>query len=218
MRRWRPLPAERSELYCPFGLRLVDEFTANAPLAQVTPLLEIRIGGEWRALERKAVITPGMVLTYPGLGRRAEVVGQPPRRYRVKLEALHYRPGYQADRDGIELDAHPYNDTNPPAAPALVQDAFLLPSVGYPFAAHIPVLHGKVTDISGRPLADVLVEEGSRERVLSDERGAFSLPLRWVASDTLVSIDATDLRHGRGGSIDVTLPAALSQNYTIIVD
>jgi hypothetical protein len=130
MRTWRTLLGERLELYSPIGLRLIDAFTGAAPIGQIRPFLDVSDGsGGWRPTEIKAVRTPSHVLIYPGLERRAEVIGQPPRRYRVQIEAEGYRPFYRMTLEGrrfngppfyretatgIEFDAFPYNDMTPP--------------------------------------------------------------------------------------------------------
>ncbi len=112
---WRNLPGEHTELYSPIGLRPVDEITGVAPLGKVRVNLDIKDGnGNWQITDIKPVITPGGVITFPGLERRAEVVGQPPRRYRIRLDAELYRPLYPPGTDGYEFDAFPYNDDNPP--------------------------------------------------------------------------------------------------------
>jgi hypothetical protein len=158
-------------------------------------------------------------LGYPGLERRAEVVGQPPRRYRVRLAAEFYVPLYRATLDGIEFDAFPYNDTHPPQVIAsLPQDVKLAPAPNYPFPPHIPVLRGVVLDqASGAPATDVEVMVTNVELVLTDRRGRFALPLRFTPMNAPVPIDAMDQRTGKTGTITITLPAALGQSQTITI-
>lgn len=216
MRTWNTLPGERTLLFSPAGIRPIDEFTGLAPLGRVAALLERSDGaGGWGPTDIKPVTTPSGVLTYPHLGRRAEVVGQPPRRYRVKLSADFYIPLYRIAVDGLEFDAHPYNDTNPPNSfPLLPQDALLTPSPNYPFPTHIRVLRGVVEDTAGLTVGDAMVSRGIQERVLTDARGTFALPLRWPDFDGPVQIDAED-KLGRVGSINVQLPDALLLSQTI---
>lgn len=217
MRVWHPLPGEERVLYSPVGLRLVDDLTGGPPVSPVEAFLELQDGPEWRPVERQARITASSILGYPGLGRGIDA-GGPPRRYRVRLEARFYRAGYRAADDGIEFDVAPYDDATPPVpVVSTAVTTALLPAAAYPFAPHLPVLRGVVVDAAAQPVADVLVQEGMRERVLSDERGAFSLPLRWVAAGVSTTIDATDQRTGRTGSINVTLPGALAASQTITV-
>jgi len=213
---WRPLPGEELLLYSPVGLRLVDDLTGQAPFGPLRVFLDLQDGPDWRPTPLRPVITASSVITYPGLGRSADA-SLPAQRYRVRLEADFYRPGYRSAGDGIEFDAPRYNDSNPPVPLTTAAiAAALLPSSTYPFPSHIPVLHGVVEDGGGQPVADALVQEGLRERVLTDERGAFSLPLRWVAPGVATLIDAVD-RTGRTGSISVTLPADLAMSQTITV-
>lgn len=217
MSPWRRLEGEELLLYSPIGVRLVDDLTGQVPFGPVRALLDLQDGAAWRPTAVRPVITASSIVSYPGLGRSADA-SLPPQRYRVRLEADFYRPGYRAADDGIEFDAPRYNDANPPVPlTAAAVAAALLPSSTYPFPSHIPVLHGVVEDAGGEPVADALVQEGLRERVLTDERGAFSLPLRWVVAGVATIIDAVDQRTGRSGSIAVTLPADLAASQTITV-
>jgi hypothetical protein len=50
--------------------------------------------------------------------------------------------------------------------------------------------------------------------VLSDERGVFALPLRWVALSGNVVIDAIDHRTARTDQLTLTLPQDLQQGQT----
>jgi len=214
---FQPLPGEELLLYSPLGLRLVDDFTGGAPLGPIDVFLDVEDGAGWRPTGIEAVITASSVVAFAGLGLSLDT-NRPPVRYRVRLVARFYRPAYRATDDGVELDAPPYDHSTPPVPiTAAPQPATLLPSSAYPFPSHVPVLHGVVEDVNGDPVADAVVQEGLRERVLSDERGVFSLPLRWVADGVPTAIDAVDQRNGRNGQINVTLPAALTSNQTITV-
>jgi hypothetical protein len=226
MGTWRILPNERTELYSPIGLRLVDGFTGLAPIGWVRPSLDVSEGGgSWRSTEIKGVITQSSVVIYPGLERRAVVVGQPARRYRVRVEAELYRPWYQLTSggtlDGIEFDAFPYNDADPPQKIAVsTLDLNLVPAAYYPFPTHVLILRGIVAAHSGSAVVDAEVNWNNKERVLTDERGEFGLPLRLTQNNERTdpqNIDATDHRTGRTGSIVIQLPHALrtSQRITI---
>ena len=146
------------------------------------------------------------------------MVGVPPRHYRFRLVARLYRPFYGANSDGIEFDAFPYSDIEPPSVFAThLTDVVLTPSPAYPFPTHVPVLRGVVVDLAGDPVRDAVVSEGNRERVLTDERGEFALPLRWVADNVATPIDAEDQRTGRTGTIVIVLPGALGISQTMTV-
>ncbi|MCP4898082.1 MAG: hypothetical protein GY906_14010 [bacterium] len=217
MSAWRLLPQDATSMHAPIGLRLIDDLTGKEPRGSVSASLEIKDGADWLPTRIEAVVTPSKVVAYPGLGRQFDTT-QPPQHYRVVLDVKHYIPSYRTTDDGVEFDAPPYNDVSPPVpATSSPIDTVLLPAVDYPFSAAISVLHGVVQDVAGDPVADVLVQEGLRERVITDTRGAFSLPLRWVNEGVPTVIDATDIRNGRIGAINVTLPAALTQNQTITV-
>jgi hypothetical protein len=210
-------PAETTHLYSSVGLRLVDELTGAAPLGRVSATLDILDpSGKWRPTDISDVRTPSAVVTYPGLGRCADVTVRQPQQYRVRLTADFYIPYYLAATDAIIFTAYPYNDANPPAvivkAPT---DALLVPAPNYPFATHIPVLRGLVVDTAQKKVPDVLVTQGNSERTLTDSRGTFALPLRWAAADVATTIDANDQRTGRSGSLQIQLPTALNSNQTI---
>ena len=167
MRQWRFMPGEPVqryallgeglELYSPLGLRLIDDFTGGAVLGKVHASLEFWTTAEVGATDIKALPNASEILTYPGLGRQADVAGLPPRRYRVKLKADYYRPlyqmlsvtpppavtpFYQETSEGIEFDVYPYNDELPPTNYSVVppveirpqiQDVNLAPAANYPY-------------------------------------------------------------------------------------
>ncbi len=217
MRTWRVRPAERSELFSPIGLRLLDDMTGERPIGRVEAFLDILEGTAWRTTGIPAVHTPGGVVAYPGLERRADVSG-PPRHYRVRLVADFYRPVYpDSPFAGFEFDAFPWNDTNPPQTiTRFPRDAKLTPSPGYPFPSFMPVLRGRVVDETKTPVADTEVFFAT-ERTLSDDRGEFALPLRLAAPGVILTIQAIHRPTDRQGHLDVTLPAALGKSQTISI-
>ena len=219
-----PLPGERSLLFSPIGLRLLDDITGQMPFGPFKTFLDRRDAlGNWQETRINAVMTPSGYVTYPGLERHPEVSGGS-RRYRCRVEANFYQPLYRSVVDGIEFDAFPYNDTNTPAnfpAPPnlpLPQDVVLTPASNYPYPANIPVLRGRTLDVNGVPVADAIVSQGIQERVLTDNRGSFALPLRWVTPNVQVFIDATHPRTLRTGSIPITIPQDLGANHDIQIN
>jgi hypothetical protein len=214
---WREVPSEHNALYSPVGLRLVDEFTGRAPLGAVSATLDLELApGVWEATGLEPVVTPSSVLTWPGLGRAWEPATAPARRYRARIAAERYRPAYLETADGVPFDAPPWDDLNPPVPTTTGPvDAYLLPAAGYDFPTWVRVLRGFVEDVSGAPVANVLVHQAAVERALTDERGTFSLPLRWAASGMVV--DATDARTGRAGSHTLSLPSDLAASVTITI-
>lgn len=220
-RTWHSLAGERTTLYTPIGIRPLDELTGRAPIGRVEAELDRSDGaGGWSPTEIKAVTTPGGVFAYPHLERHALVTGKPARRYRVRLKAEFYVPMYRDRFDGIEFDAYPHNDSNPPPIFAdLPQNALLAPAPNYPFQTSIPVLRGEVIDKAGAPVRDAVVSWALRERVLTDERGTFALPLRWALPGILIDIDAEDRRSviHRTGQIHITPPQALRSSNPIII-
>ena len=214
---WRAVEAERLMLYSPIGLHLIDDFTGQPPIGALQILLDRHLpSGEWEPTGIEGVRTPGDVIAYPGLGRSAHAATQPAVRYRVRIEAPQYRPHYLMTDAGIEFDADPYDDVTPPATiPPMPQQVFLLPAPSYPFQTHVRVVRGVLQDASSQPIANAEVTEGANERVLSDERGVFALPLRWSPLSGPVQIDAIDHRTGASGQITVTLPADLTRGDLI---
>jgi len=215
---WRLILEDRSVLYAHIGLRLLDDITGKPPLNPVEATLDVSDGQPgWRETDIQAVVTPSRVLIYPGLERRRETNG-PPRRYRARLSAAKYVPLYRANADGIEFDAFPYNDTNPPQVVTQSPvDTYMLPAADYDYQTHISVIRGVVETNTGTRVPDALVREGLRERTLTNRDGAFSLAVRWVSPGVVTPIDASD-RFGRVGSINITLPGALTQTQTIVVN
>lgn len=214
---WREVRSEHGALYSPIGLRLVDDFTGQAPLGRVRARLDRQASpGVWATTELKSVLTPSSVLTWPGLGRAQEPASALTRRYRARIEAEQYRPAYLQNADGVEFDAPPWDDQNPPSplttGPA---DLYLLTAPVYAFPTWVRVLHGVVEDASGGPVANVLVSQATAERTLTDERGAFSLALRWATSG--LAVDALDVRTGRTGSHVLVLPSDLQSSLTLTI-
>jgi hypothetical protein len=216
---WRALAGENSELYSSIGLRPIDDITGRGPIGWVKSFLDLADqAGVWKETGIKAVFTTSGMITYPALGRTANPVGQPQRQFRVRIETEFYVPLYRKDEDGIVLDVYPYNDTNPPLViPSNAQNLSLVPSITYPFSSHIRVLRGVVVDQLDTPMRDAEVRLGNAERVVTDEKGAFGLPLRWVGPNDTITVDAVHPRSGQSGDITVTLPQALggSQKITI---
>lgn len=212
------LAGAQREMVTPIALRFRDEFSGDAPIGRLTLLLDVQDGSGWRPVDRTPVRTPSGVFAYPNLERHAAPAGLPARRYRIRVEADFYRADHLRNKDGVEFDAFPGNDDVLPSAYATsVTTEVLLPSPRYPFPTHVPVVRGIVADAFGAPVANAVVSQGMLERVLSDERGQYALPLRWVVAGVPTEIDAEDERTGRAGTRLVMLPSSLgvSVNFTI---
>jgi hypothetical protein len=216
---WTGLDQERWMLYSGFGMRVLDDFTGLPPIYPVFAQLQAQDNvGNWQTLDIDAVVTPTGVISYPALGRSAHAATQPQQQYRTRLYSDFYRPDYLINADGIPFVVHPYDDENPPAnSPAIPQTVMLMPANGYAYPGHVRLVHGVVLDNANQPVANAEISEGVRERVLSDERGVFTLPLRWPAINAAVVLDAVDHRTGRTDQININLPGDLSQGHTFIV-
>jgi hypothetical protein len=212
-------PFEGLILYSPVGLQLLDELTSEAPIGNVQATLDILdANATWQQTDIPEVRTPSGVVTYPGLERHHDITGLQPRQYRVRLVADYYIPYYQGSQDGITFTADPYSDTQPPANAVVIStDTALLPATNYPFATYIPVLRGVVVDAANNPVPNAFVTQGNLERVLTDSRGTYALPLRWLAPNTQVPVDANDQRTGRTGQIQIQLPGSLGKSQTISI-
>jgi hypothetical protein len=145
-------------------------------------------------------------------------VGQAPAHYRARVEAEHYIPGYRRDQDGIEFDAFPYDDDNPPqSAPGMPDPLVLMPAPTYPFAGHLLVLRGMVVDAGGAPVPDAVVSIGTTRRTLSDARGCFALATARPGAPTSLQVDAADLRTGRVGGATAPFPPGLVTSIQIAI-
>ena len=222
MIRRRPLPGERMELYSPIGLIPIDSFTGKAPLGRLRVILDVRDDlGQWRETDIKETRTPGEVIAFPGLGRNA-VATDPPRRYRVRMEAEFYMPFYTrtipgGTIDGIEFSVFPYNDAVPPenypADPVqfpnylsgILRKVILMPAPNYPFSAQVLVLRGRVINSLGKPIVGATVSWRVTETTLSaggavklrggassHPPGEFSLPIRPTHPDHLTKLQDID--------------------------
>lgn len=219
MRAWRTLPDERTELYTPIGLLPLDDITGRSPVSALRAFLDAQqSNGSWRQTDLRPVVTRGGVITYPALGRKRAPLNQSPSRYRVRVEADHYIPGYRRDQDGIEFNAFPYDDNNPPqSAPGMPDPLVLMPGPTYPFPGHLLVLRGVVVDAAGAPVRDAEVSIGTTRRALSDARGSFALATPRPIAPTAIQVDAADLRTGRVGGLAVQFPQGLVANIQIAI-
>jgi hypothetical protein len=223
---WQSVPGERSVRSSQVWFRLLDDFTSRAPIEQVTVRLDRQDGAGWTPLDdvRATITTTGMV-AFPGLDRRRPVVGLPPRRFRVRIDSEHYRPLYRQQASGVEFQTTPVDVDDPAPLPVLRQDLVLLPSVTYPYPAHVYTVRGEVRTQAGAPVEDVVVRNQVQigaairtELTLTDDRGAFVLALRFVAAGQTAQVTATDRRTLRTGTVNVAVPGDLrrSQLVTII--
>ena len=213
---WAPQPSETRMLYSQIGIKLIDEFTGKYPNHDITAGLAVQqSSGDWQAVNVSATFSPAGNILFPGLGFNSNAGVAPVELYRVSVSSRAYIPEYWRTIEALEFNVHPYDHNNPPAViPAVPNILVLLPSVGYPFPTHLRVLRGQTIDGAGDPIPYAEITEGVRERVLSDERGTFALPLRWTALVGPVSIDAIDHRTGRTDSQVINLPGDLLSDQT----
>ena len=219
MRAGWTLRYERTELFSPIGLLPVDDITGRHPVGALRAFLDARqANGSWRQTDLRPKITRGGVIAYPALGRKRQPLTQPPRRFRVRVEADHYIAAYRRDQDGIEFDAFPYDDNNPPQnAPGMPDPLVLMPGPTYPFPGHLLVLRGVVVDAAGAPVRDAELSIGTTRRALSDARGTFALCAPRPTAPTVIQVDAADLRTGRVGGLAVQFPQGLVANIQIAI-
>jgi hypothetical protein len=215
---WYPVATRLT--YSPVGFRLIDDITGREPIGAITCSVLIQdASSQWHPTDLQPVRSASGILIFPGLGRASFPATTQPRSYRAVLAAEFYRPYYAAQQDGLDFKDIPYNDDQPIQNPVgISQDVVLVPATNYPFPAYVRVLRGIVRDASGKPVSNVEVHRGNNERVLSDERGAYALPLRLDPNNTPIPIDAVDHRTARTGQITVTLPADLAKNQVITLN
>jgi hypothetical protein len=220
MRNWIQAVEESTVLFSPIGLRLIDDLTGGAPIGRVEVFLESQIaGGAWKDTGIAAVITASGTVTYPGLERHADATGKPPKQFRVRLKPQFYLPLYQRNQDGILCTAFPYDNSHPPqTVKKLPDDLILTPAPNYPFQGHLRMARGVVVDAAGKPVLNAVVTQGVKERVLTDGRGCFALPLRWVKPNTQIPIDAVNERNGQIGATNIQFPQDLGKNITIQIN
>lgn len=209
---------ETTEMVAHGAFRLVDDFTGAAAVGAMRYLLDQGAGVNlWTTTKIQPVITASGILIYPFLEKRFAALGSPSRKYRFRVESQYYQPDYQADADGIEFDASPYNDdvvVNPYAT--VVNTVALHPAPSYSFPPEIPVLRGTVVrQADGKKVAFAKVTKGAAQEVaLTDERGEFALPLRWIQNPQF-DIDVVDLRTNESRTKTILVPDMLGINITI---
>jgi hypothetical protein len=215
---WVAVPGTSRLQLTPVGLELVDDFTGQAPSGRLDVRLEARPPGAstWTRVDHPPTLTPGGWIAFIGLGRTSNPTGKPVVRHRVSLTAEAMLPLYGPSplAGHVEFDVHPFDDAHPPGVGVDRQKVFLLPAPGYAFPGEVPVARGRVIDAAGAPVARALVTFSTKERVLSDARGQFALPLRWAAKNTTVQIDAADGAGGLG-SVAVNIPGGLRRALEI---
>ena len=155
----------------------------------------------------------------------------------MRLSALGYQALYPADDEpfdatvrGIEFQAHPYDDAQPPAVPTEARLVRLLPGASFPYGPGVRIVYGVVVDGPTRvPVANALVQARGTtsrdgvpwlERTLTDPSGGFRLSLRWEgeltgpAPDQVFHLQAIE-RPGRTGALDIRLPADGRRRHVI---
>jgi hypothetical protein len=159
------------------------------------------------------------MLAYLKLERKRFAAGLPATRYRFMITSPYYIPRFRATKDWEFALVPSYDNAGTlPPAPDLPVNVDLCPSLLYPFAAHVPVIHGTITDkVTLKPLPDTLVFGGPLgNTAITDQGGRYGIPLMGAASGVAIAIGATD-RLGRNGVASATLPGDLSKavNFTI---
>lgn len=214
--------ADRRLALSPIALRLIDDLTGGVPVGTVGCALFVDDGaGGWVPSGVRARRSAGGLLIFPDLGRTARkgLGGAPSRSYQARFAAEFYTWYDQRTSDGYGFEVFPFNDAEPPPGLSGMPVAItLVPAPNYPFPAELRVLHGVVTGPDG-PVANAEISRGNVDRVLTDARGAFALPLRQPALAGPVTIDATDHRAtpNRVGQAVLQLPDALRTSQTIAI-
>jgi hypothetical protein len=218
MRRWRVISVDRRVAFAGVALDLRDEYAITGAFGDIRLTLDLQEGADWRETTLTPVRNSGGIFVYTGIGRHVDPAVTPQFRGRVRIEAEFYRPGFQAIEDAIVFDVPTYNDGVPPAfTPLNPQTVLMLPTAGYPFPGYVRRIGGRVLNALGTPMPNALIEADVVERVISDERGAFTLPLRWQAPVGAVNVVVAHPRSGLGAIKVFNLPGDLAGNQDIIV-
>lgn len=213
--RWRQSSEPIDWAPCSLAIQLWDHLAQSSPLGSPRVLLE-REGpaGQWRPVPQQATLTPSGLHTWMRLEHRRSAIGAPPVLHRLSVDSELYVAAFRESRDFELFSIQPYDDhTVPPTAAEAPVRVLLYPSAAYPFEPRIPVLRGWVVSEDGRPVRDALLSHGESERALTDARGQFALPLRFVRPGPAV-IHAKD-RQGHGAIESITVPDSLSTGVTI---
>jgi hypothetical protein len=72
-----------------------------------------------------------------------------------------------------------------------------------------------VLDSLGAPVADALITADKVERVISDVKGSFCLPLRWQPMNAAIVVTVDHPRSGRKAVANFQLPDDLTGNKDI---
>lgn len=214
---WQRLPDETAVRTSPVWFQLVDRVTGRAPQASVDVLLDRLnpLTGRWVAAGARPSVTGAGAVAVLGLESRPRALGEPPRRYRIRVTGDAYIPLYRRTAEGVEFVV---------PSPITRQDLVLLPSVAYPYPPEEPVLRGVVRDVAGDPVPDVevssRVQAGAQRRTeltLTDGRGVFALSLLWVPRGSDATVVALHRRTGRTATVRVAVPSDLSQSLPITI-
>lgn len=218
MTGWQIISPDRRTSFCPIAMDLRDEFSGAGAFGEIHLELDTRDGTNWRPTDIEPVRNQSGIFLYTGLGKAMDPTALPGFRVRVRIEARHYRPVYRLTDDALEFDVPTYNDAVPPAVtPLMPEIVLMLPTAAYPFGGHIRVIHGRVLDPGGAPVADASVEADGVERVITGADGSFSLPLRWQGLTANVNVQVDHPRSGLTAAANFTLPADLTGNHDITV-
>jgi hypothetical protein len=216
MTEWNTAIVESARLYSPIGVRLIDDLTGGDLLGKVQVYLDLQdSAGVWRQQDRNPVWSMSGYVTYPGLEWHADALGLPQRQFQVRIKAEFYIPLYPNNQDGLAFTVKPYDDAHPPQVSVFPTDLVLTPAPNYPFQGHIPLLHGVVKDAANEAVPNTMVTQAAKERVLTDGKGMFALPLRWAKPNVAIPIDAANSRSGKTGTKNITPPGDLTKFLTI---
>ena len=222
---------ERSLLFSPIAIRLVDQFTLGPPIGNVE--LKLFADGDTEPTDIRVTHTADGVFSYPGLGR-AKTPAATPRKYRLELESDFYAPT-SYPLTSATFDVFQYNDQKPPTRYATdVDELALIPGSRYPVPSHVQSLRGRIREKDGEgrlaPIVGAKVSHQGQE-VFSDGAGEFVLPVRLPATSTTAA-DESDagsstlrVEQARGyagakvriGASDYTVTAVSSGKTTLTV-
>lgn len=224
------LTVERRITRSPIWIRAFDGFSGRRIAGGLEVTLKREEEGRWEKAVERPTFTSSGDIAFLGLGRAREPESIGTRPYLVKVNAIGYRTDYPLrppppppllpppPGDGLLAYVVAWRPDRPPVAAAVLSSLPLRPAASYPFPPGTPLLNGLVQDAANEPVKDAHISAavpalGVVEHVLTDERGWFRLPLRWMSGPTIIAA----AKAGLVGNKQVNVPADLSSTHVITI-
>jgi hypothetical protein len=180
------------------AIQLTDAMTKLPP---DDPSLEVSLekvdfDGSWHPVLATPIPVPGGVIAFRNLERRRRAVGATAQLYRLTVHSDRYLPDYLRTTDAVTVLIQPFDLlTVPPPSPPPYVAVTLCPRPDYPFPS-VPLVLGQVLEASDQaPVTNALVFGGIGRFTVTDDRGAYALPLPGAPFATPIAIGVQDRRN-----------------------